>query len=249
MLYNPIFIQSYSIQSLSYPRGLLICYISLISSIKMSFRSAGNALDFDYLLKLVIIGDPGVGKTALLLRYIDNSFNDSYLCTIGVDFKVKTVEVAGKVVKMQIWDTAGQERFKPITKCYYRGAHGAIAVFDLGNRDSWSHAKTWVEEYKEHNPLQPQHMVVLVGNKADAEDRKVTLEEGEALGRELKCPYFEASAKANSGIEMLFETIARQAVTHLRPSSLSSNKEVSLFKVKSVDAPAAPVRQKQKKCC
>lgn len=215
----------------------------------MSVRGTGNTIDFDYLLKIVVIGDPGVGKTSLLLRYIDGTYSESYLCTIGVDFKVKTVVLQDQVVKMQIWDTAGQERFKPITKCYYRGSHGAVAVFDVSNRDSFTHVMTWIADYQEHNPLESQQMILLVANKTDLEDRKVTEEEGLALSRQLKCPYLEASAKANLGIDELFESMAKQAVTHMRPNSLSARPEISLFKGKSMPVMEAPRQQKKKSCC
>ena len=93
-----------------------------------------KAPEYDYLFKLLIIGDCGVGKSALLLRYVDDIFMDTYLSTIGVDFKIKTIELEGKTVKLQIWDTAGQERFQTITTVYYRGADGIMLVYDSTNQ-------------------------------------------------------------------------------------------------------------------
>lgn len=93
--------------------------------------------DYEYLLKIVILGSAGVGKSSLLLRYIDDIFEDSYVCTIGVDFKVRTIQVQEKTVKMQLWDTAGQEKFKQITSSYFKGSHGCLAVFDITNSESF----------------------------------------------------------------------------------------------------------------
>ena len=103
--------------------------------------------EYDHLLKITLIGDASVGKSALLLRYVDDIFDENYICTIGVDFKIKTLQVAEKQVKLQIWDTAGQERFKPITNCYFRGSNGALVVFDLTSRESLSSVDNWVRDY------------------------------------------------------------------------------------------------------
>ena len=94
--------------------------------------------EYDYLFKLLIIGDSGVGKSCLLLRFADGTYTDSYISTIGVDFKIHTVNLDGKIIKLQIWDTAGQERFRTITSSYYRGAHGIIVVYDVTDQDTFS---------------------------------------------------------------------------------------------------------------
>ena len=126
-----------------------------------------------YLFKLVLIGDSGVGKSCLLLRFADDSFTDSYISTIGVDFRFRTVTIDMKTVKLQIWDTAGQERFRTITSAYYRGAHGIIMVYDVTNYESFEHVEEWLNEVNRH--ASESTLKLLVGNKADLqEDKKVS---------------------------------------------------------------------------
>uniref|UniRef100_A0A8C6PJH6 RAB35, member RAS onco family n=1 Tax=Nothobranchius furzeri TaxID=105023 RepID=A0A8C6PJH6_NOTFU len=108
------------------------------------------ARDYDYLFKLLIIGDSGVGKSSLLLRFADNTFSGSYITTIGVDFKIRTVELNGEKVKLQIWDTAGQERFRTITSTYYRGTHGVIVVYDVTSAESFVNVKRWLHEINQN---------------------------------------------------------------------------------------------------
>ncbi|EEB90600.1 hypothetical protein MPER_11169 [Moniliophthora perniciosa FA553] len=102
--------------------------------------------EYDYLFKLLLIGDSGVGKSCLLLRFADDTYTESYISTIGVDFKIRTIELEGKTVKLQIWDTAGQERFRTITSSYYRGAHGIIVVYDVTDNDTFTNVKQWLQE-------------------------------------------------------------------------------------------------------
>jgi len=126
--------------------------------------------DYDYLFKLVLIGDSGVGKSCLLLRFADDSFTDSYISTIGVDFRFRTVTIDNKTVKLQIWDTAGQERFRTITSAYYRGAHGIIMVYDVTNYESFEHVEEWLNEVNKH--ASESTLKLLVGNKADLQEGK-----------------------------------------------------------------------------
>lgn len=102
--------------------------------------------EYDYLFKLLLIGDSGVGKSCLLLRFADDTYTQSYISTIGVDFKIRTLGIDDKTVKLQIWDTAGQERFRTITSSYYRGAHGIIIVYDVTDRESFTNVRHWIHE-------------------------------------------------------------------------------------------------------
>ncbi|XP_040871128.1 ras-related protein RABD2c-like isoform X1 [Glycine max] len=127
--------------------------------------------EYDYLFKLLLIGDSGVGKSCLLLRFADDSYLDSYISTIGVDFKIRTVEQDGKTIKLQIWDTAGQERFRTITSSYYRGAHGIIVVYDVTDQESFNNVKQWLNEIDRYASENVNKL--LVGNKCDLTANKV----------------------------------------------------------------------------
>ncbi|KAI5395385.1 Ras- protein RABE1a, variant 2 [Lathyrus oleraceus] len=126
--------------------------------------------DYDYLIKLLLIGDSGVGKSCLLLRFSDGSFTTSFITTIGIDFKIRTIELDGKRIKLQIWDTAGQERFRTITTAYYRGAMGILLVYDVTDESSFNNIKNWIRNIEQH--ASDNVNKILVGNKADMDESK-----------------------------------------------------------------------------
>jgi small GTP-binding protein len=159
------------------------------------------------LLKILVIGESAVGKSCLLLRYTDDKFQETFMTTIGVDFKTKYIEIEGTRVKLQIWETAGQEKFRSITKAYYRGAHGILVVFDISRRETFNQTKVWVDSIKDSSADSSPIDVILVGNKCDLE-RAVTREEAEALAREFQISYFETCAKKAVNVDRAFESLA-----------------------------------------
>ncbi|XP_075758436.1 ras-related protein Rab-3D [Pelodiscus sinensis] len=162
--------------------------------------------NFDYMFKLLIIGNSSVGKTSFLFRYADDSFTSAFVSTVGIDFKVKTVYRNEKRVKLQIWDTAGQERYRTITTAYYRGAMGFLLMYDIANQDSFSAVQDWATQIKTYSWDNAQ--VILVGNKCDLEDeRVVATEDGRRLADELGFEFFEASAKDNINVKQVFERL------------------------------------------
>lgn len=168
------------------------------------------ARDYDHLFKLLIIGDSGVGKSSLLLRFSDNTFTGSYITTIGVDFKIKTINVDGQKVKLQIWDTAGQERFRTITSTYYRGTHGVVIVYDVTNGETFANVKRWLQEIDQNCDVVNS---VLVGNKNDTPDRKVVLtEDAQRFADSMNIQLFETSAKDNINVEEMFMAITRLVI-------------------------------------
>eukprot|EP00923_Selenidium_pygospionis_P034802 GHVN01060536.1.p1 GENE.GHVN01060536.1~~GHVN01060536.1.p1 ORF type:complete len:147 (+),score=14.68 GHVN01060536.1:81-521(+) len=128
--------------------------------------------EYNYLFKLLLIGDSGVGKSCLLLRFADDVYTASFIATIGVDFKIRTIEQDGKIIKLQIWDTAGQERFRTITSSYYRGAHGIIIVYDVTDRESFNNVKIWMQEIDKYAMESVNKL--LVGNKSDLSSKRVS---------------------------------------------------------------------------
>ncbi|XP_013772589.1 ras-related protein Rab-35-like isoform X2 [Limulus polyphemus] len=166
--------------------------------------------EYDHLFKLLIIGDSGVGKSSLLLRFADNTFSGNYITTIGVDFKIRTIEVEGELVKLQIWDTAGQERFRTITSTYYRGTHGVIVVYDVTNGESFANVKRWLHEIEQNCDVVNR---ILVGNKNDDPDRKVVLtEDSQRFADQMGIQLFETSAKENINVEKMFNAITKMVL-------------------------------------
>ncbi|XP_074859289.1 ras-related protein Rab-3B [Carettochelys insculpta] len=162
--------------------------------------------NFDYMFKLLIIGNSSVGKTSFLFRYVDDTFTTSFVSTVGIDFKVKTVYRNDKRVKLQIWDTAGQERYRTITTAYYRGAMGFILMYDITNEESFNAVQDWATQIKTYSWDNAQ--VILVGNKCDMEDERIIpLERGKHLADQLGFDYFDASAKENINVRQVFERL------------------------------------------
>lgn len=194
----------------------------------------------DYLFKLLLIGDSGVGKSCLLLRFADDTYTESYISTIGVDFKIRTIELDGKVIKLQIWDTAGQERFRTITSSYYRGAHGIIVVYDCTDQETFSNLKQWLEEIDRYACDNVNKL--LVGNKNDQTSKKaVEYETAKEYADHLKIPFLETSAKNGANVEQAFLTMATEIKKRVtkdeKPSSESDAKKLNLNSGKPVDAP------------
>ncbi len=152
------------------------------------------------LYKILLLGDSTVGKTCFLLRYMDDSFLDLHMATIGLDYRLKTMILEDqKIVKVQLWDTAGQDKFRAITRNYYKGASGIILLFDVTNIKSFENIKKWINEIKEE--ISEKVSIILIGNKIDnANERKISKEQGEKLASEIGVKFFETSAKTGEGI-------------------------------------------------
>ncbi|KAJ4829009.1 Ras- protein RABC2a [Turnera subulata] len=174
----------------------------------MGSSSGQGSVGYDLSFKILLIGDSGVGKSSLLVSFISSSVED-LAPTIGVDFKIKQLQVGGKRVKMTIWDTAGQERFRTLTSSYYRNAQGIILVYDVTRRETFTNlSDVWAKEVELYSTNQ-DCVKMLVGNKVDREsDRDVSREEGIALAKEHGCLFLECSAKTRENVEQCFEELA-----------------------------------------
>ncbi|KAL4326872.1 hypothetical protein AHAS_Ahas13G0043500 [Arachis hypogaea] len=184
----------------------------------MAAPPARARADYDYLIKLLLIGDSGVGKSCILLRFSDGSFTTSFITTIGIDFKIRTIELDGKRIKLQIWDTAGQERFRTITTAYYRGAMGILLVYDVTDEASFNNIRNWIRNIEQH--ASDNVNKILVGNKADMDESKraVPTSKGQELADEYGIKFFETSAKTNFNVEEVFFSIARDIKQRLADS-------------------------------
>ena len=194
--------------------------------------------DYDYLFKVLLLGDTDVGKSSLILRYTEETFNSKLVNSIGVDFKMKKKEIDGKIIKVQIWDTAGHERFRSITYSYYRGANAIIIVFDITDKKSFLSITEWLKQIEKH--AKENVFKFLVGNKSDlAEERKVTFEEAKEYADKHDLPYIETSAKEGININELFESSIK--------SFLSSNKYIGGDK--NIKLNNQSTTSEKNKCC
>jgi len=183
--------------------------------------------EYDFLFKLLLIGDSGVGKSCLLLRFADDTYTESYISTIGVDFKIRTIDLDGKTVKLQIWDTAGQERFRTITSSYYRGAHGICVVYDVTDRTSYDNVKQWLSEIDRY--ATEGVCKLLIGNKSDIEDKKVVdTEEAEKFAASLGIAHLETSAKNATNVEQAFNTMARHIKQKMQDNAVRPSDKPAL---------------------
>lgn len=162
--------------------------------------------EYDYIFKIVLIGDSAVGKSNLLLRFTRDEVDLNSKTTIGVEFATRSVRIQDKVIKAQIWDTAGQERYRAITSAYYRGAFGALLVYDITKRITFENVGRWLAELKEHSD--EKIVVMLVGNKSDLKDeREVSIQEGADAAKKYGLSFIETSALTASNVEESFNRV------------------------------------------
>ena len=162
--------------------------------------------------KILILGDSKVGKSCFLTRYADKTFQEDYLSTIGMDYKIKNYELEnGDIIKLYIWDTAGQDRFRSITSNYYKGADGIILIYDITKQETFNNVRNWITSIKEEAPAKV--VLILVGNKVDDEkNRAVQQSEGEKIADEYNLPFLECSAKSDINVTETFDVLVKKIV-------------------------------------
>jgi len=188
---------------------------------------------YDYLLKLLMIGDSGVGKTCLLLSFTTDEFDSDSRSTIGVDLKVKIMNVKNQKVKLTIWDTAGQEQFRTLTSAYYRGAHGVVLVYDVTRAETFRNIREWLKEVEIFSTKE-NVVKALVGNKIDLSAREVEREEGRQFAEDHGMLFFESSAKTQEGVQQAFQELVFKILDN--PALLEDNRAQRNFTVTSSPA-------------
>ena len=209
--------------------------------------------NYQYIFKLILIGNSGVGKSCILQRYMKHTFEESYKCTIGVDFLMKSIVINGQTVKLQLWDTAGQEKYKSMVSSYYRGANVALIVFDITNHQSFDSLPMWIENFYKNGPEQKN--IILIGNKKDLADlRQVTQQEAEAFSETNNMMYFETSAKEGDNIEYIFNYAAEKLLEFYGKNNeailkrqMTPNNDIQSSNFKEIRIEESP--NKKKNCC
>ena len=195
----------------------------------MNTPTKGND-DYEFIFKVLLLGNSNVGKSSLFLRFVDDIWNDTFVPTIGVDFKIKTFEIDEKKIKMQIWDTAGQERFKNIIASFYRGAHGILLIYDVSDKDSFKNLSNWLIEIEKNS--NKNVLKVLIGNKTDLEDKRViTYNQGKEFADSYGMKFIETSAKKNYNVNEAFETLGRELMKASEDKQITKQKDTKKISV------------------
>jgi small GTP-binding protein len=197
-------------------------------------------------LKILLIGDSHVGKTSLLLKYVDDFFPEEHIATIGIEYKDKIINKDGYNIRLQIWDTAGQERFNSITKNIYRNTNGVLFVYDVTNRKSYNSMKNWI---KDTEKIDKDIKGIILANKIDLEEREVNTDELEELGNKMNMKFLETSAKDNINVKEAFILLVEELLKDKNEKEIlemySRNKRSDL----SIGTKKTAIDKKKKGCC
>ena len=202
----------------------------------------------NFKFKLIIVGDSSVGKTNLINRFAANQFNINSKSTIGVEFVYKTLKINNDIIKVEIWDTAGQERYKAITSAYYKGAKGAIIVYDITSEESFNNIEMWIQEVKAKalNNLQ----IMIIGNKSDlSKYRKVSLDKGVEKAKILDVHFFEASALDQTNVNEAFKCLIKEMYYDSKNKSRTNNNDSDGNNICENGIELKTENEKEKKCC
>ena len=184
--------------------------------------------DYEYLFKILLIGNSNVGKSSLFLRFVDEIWKENFVPTIGVDFKIKSIKIDNKIIKLQIWDTAGQERFKSILSSYYKGANGILLLYDITNINSFKSLSNWLIDIEKNSSKNVKK--ILIGNKCDLNElRKIPMNKGKEFADTYNMKFIETSAKNNVNINECFNILGKELINNI---DLKSNKKDKIFHLK-----------------
>ena len=200
---------------------------------------------YDMLFKVLLVGNTSVGKSSLFLRFVDKIWNDAFVPTIGVDFKIKTLNINNKNIKLQIWDTAGQERFRTIISSYYRGAHGILLIFDLTETESFESLKNWLIEIEKNT--NKNVIKLLIGNKCDLDEKRViSFDKGKDFAEQYNMKYIETSAKTDLNVTEAFGLIGKELMDASADNEITVKpKNITISKTNDISTN----EQKKSGCC
>ncbi|ORE08298.1 ras-related protein rab-4B-like protein [Rhizopus microsporus var. microsporus] len=207
---------------------------------------------YDFLLKLLLVGDSGTGKSCLLYHFLENQFKKDSVNTIGMEFGTRIIHIGDKSIKLQIWDTAGQERFRSLTKSYFRGAAGALVVYDVCNRDTFLGVRSWLRDVR--TLANPELVIILVGNKNDkADEREVSYLEASRFAQEHEMMFLEASALSGDGVEDVFFKCARSILSKIETGQIDPERSGSGVQFGDSSfrrmTQRTRIRKKERSCC